>query len=141
MTAERSFGARATAVLVASISVFVTLLYYSSAAEMRRRYPDPFGVISAVNRFAEISRRLPPGARVRYLTDLPLDTRGTAAFLAAQHALAPHLLMYDDPAGKAEWAIGNYGNPLDTAAKGKAAGFAVVEDFGRGTVLYRRQKP
>jgi hypothetical protein len=140
MTADRSFGARATAVLVASTSVFATLLYYSSAATMRQRYPDPFGVTSAVNRFADISRRLPPGVRVRYITDLPLDSRGTAAFLAAQHALAPHLLMYEDPTGKAEWAIGNFGNPVDVAEKGKAAGFAVVENYGRGTVLYRRSK-
>jgi hypothetical protein len=85
---------------------------------------------------------LPPGARVAYLSNLrPNDTSaGTLAFLTAQYALVPAVLVLADKAHGAEWAVGNFSSPrVDSRAFGEAAGFEMVRDCGRGIAVYRRK--
>lgn len=83
---------------------------------------------------------LPASGVIGYMSDLPLDQNaGTAAFLAAQYAVAPRALM---PEGKAqtEWVIGNFSRSADFAAVGAQHGLTMVHDFGNGVVVYRKAK-
>ncbi|MCL4841702.1 MAG: hypothetical protein KJZ79_07680 [Bryobacteraceae bacterium] len=97
---------------------------------------DPYGVELALRRFAPARAQLPPGVRVAYFTDIPLDSdSGVAAFLATQHALAPCLLAQPDPASPTEWAVGNFSRPQNY----HRPGYALAADLGNGVILYRRE--
>ncbi|HAX41480.1 MAG TPA: hypothetical protein PLF84_03640 [Bryobacteraceae bacterium] len=96
---------------------------------------DPYGVELALRRFAPARTQLPPGARVAYFTDVPLNSdAGVAAFLATQHALAPCLLLHPDLTAPPEFAIGNFSRPQNY----QRPGYDVAADLGNGVILYRR---
>ena len=133
--------------ILAGISVVVVLAAlaslnsYQISAQAARAYPDPYGVVSAEQRFAGALEMLPPKDVIGYISDLPLtETAGSTAFVAAQYVIAPRALVLADRQ-KTEWAVGNFGRPGDFAARGTEAGFALVRDFGNGVVVYRRTNP
>lgn len=108
---------------------------YRVAKEMAAASQDPYGVARAVERLSPLRERLPAGARVAYFTDVPVNTEaGTAAFLAAQYALAPCLLVDADATPRPEWAVGNFSKPQDFSRPG----YKLAADFGNGAILYRR---
>jgi hypothetical protein len=97
---------------------------------------DPYGVELAMRRFAPARVQLPRGAVAAYFTDVPMSTdAGVAAFLAAQHAVAPVLLVAPREGEAPEWAVGNFSRPQDFARPG----YQVAADLGNGVVLYRRE--
>ncbi len=138
-------GARALVgvLAVAALAVLASLNSYQGTVEDRRRLPDRYGVESSLEqRFASVSVRLPASGAVGYLSDVPFsDPAGTPAFLAAQYALAPRLLVPVDTHGAAEWAVGNFSRPSDFAAAGARAGYTMTAQMGNGVVLYRKAKP
>jgi hypothetical protein len=100
--------------------------------------PDPYGAESAVQRFAPADARLPPLGSVGYISDLSVLGRdGMTAFLAAQYALAPRLLVPVERASPQQ-AVGNFSRPSDFAGAGAQAGYALEADLGNGIVLYRK---
>jgi hypothetical protein len=102
--------------------------------------PDPFGVESAMQRFAGAAERLPPSGSVGYISDLPvLGQDGMTAFLAAQYALAPRLLAPVERSSPQQ-AVGNFSRPTDYAKVGAKAGYALEADLGNGIVLYTKAK-
>lgn len=108
---------------------------YRVAKELAAASDDPYGVARAVERLSPLRDRLPDSARVVYFTDVPVNTEaGTAAFLAAQYALAPCLLVDAGATPQPEWAVGNFSKPQDYSRPG----YALVADFGNGAILYRR---
>lgn len=136
MSAGRAFLVLAAACL----AVYASLSSYAVSSALRRQTADQYQVEAMVQRLAPAARKLPAAVAVGYITDVPLSAdSGTAVFLTAQYALAPHVLVA--PTAQAEWAVGNFSKPGDYAAVGAQAGFRVVEDLGAGVLLYRRSKP
>jgi hypothetical protein len=111
----------------------------ANSLEIASQQPrDPYGVDLALQRFAAAATHLPPRGDVGYISDLPLsDHAGTAAFLAAQYALAPRVLVQVDRKTPAH-AVGNFARPGDFAAAGGKAGYKVQADLGNGVVLFNR---
>ncbi|MCL4793871.1 MAG: hypothetical protein KJZ84_04880 [Bryobacteraceae bacterium] len=127
----------AVAVLVSVLSISGLLRSYRTTGQLAASSRDPYGVELAMRRFAPARRQLPAGARVAYFTDVPLNTEaGVAAFLAAQHALAPCLLV--DPSGDQSpaWGAGNFSRPQPY----EQPGYRVIADLGNGVILYRREE-
>jgi hypothetical protein len=112
----------------------------ASSLEIASQQPrDPYGVDLALQRFAAASTPLPPRGEVGYISDLPLsDNAGTAAFLAAQYALAPRVLVPQVDRKTPAHAIGNFTRPRDYAAAGGKAGYKVQADLGSGVVLFNK---
>jgi len=124
---------------VAILGVAASLKSYQASSEQHRESTDPYGVGLALQRFATADRELPPRSTIGYLSDLSLnDQAGTPAFLAAQYALAPRLLVPVEQKPIAEWAVGNFSRPTDFAGFGARAGFIMVADTGSGVILFKR---
>jgi len=114
---------------------------YSRTAAYEDSQRDVYSVAAAELRFAALKPKLPRSEMVGYITDLPPGSvANTTAFLAAQYALAPALLVSIDPRVKFEYAIGNFSRPQDFAAAGASKGLQLVEDLGQGVILYRIKK-
>jgi hypothetical protein len=123
--------------VIAGISIVAIAAVLASADSFQlstQLQQDPWSVDAAVQRFQVAATHLPPSGSVGYLSDLAVNS---AAFLTAQYALAPRLLI---PAGHAnpEQAIGNFSKPSDYAGIGAKAGYKVEADLGNGVVLYRK---
>ena len=80
---------------------------------------------------------VPAGAEMGYLTDAaPGSVADTSMLLSAQYVLAPRLVAR----GAAhEWVVGNFTRPGDFAAIGRNNGVRLVQDFGNGVVLFRKE--
>lgn len=131
----------AVCVAVAALSVLGALHSYQISSSQVEGRPDRFGVASAETRLAAIAQRTPPTAVLSYISDLPMNDAGTAAFLAAQHALAPRMLLLPGTSKPVDLAVGNFAKAGDFAAAGANLGYDVVQDFGQGAVLYQRRRP
>jgi hypothetical protein len=124
---------------VSVLGLAASLNSYEASADQHRESTDPYGVGLALQRFAAVDRQLPIDKPVGYLSDLALtDQAGTSAFLAAQYALSPRLLVPVEQSATALWAVGNFSRPADYGAAGARVGYAVVQDTGNGVVLYKR---
>jgi len=131
----------AVCLAAAALSVIGTLYSYQISSSLVEGRPDPYRVASAETRFAALAQRTPPTAVFTYISDLPMNEAGTTAFLAAQHALAPRKVLLPGTGKPAELAVGNFAKVGDFAAAGANLGYDVVQDFGRGAVLYLRRSP
>jgi len=127
---------------VAILAVFSALTGYQNASQLAQAQPDAYGASSAARRFAPALEKLPASVPLGYISDLEIGPNaGTAAFLAAQYAVAPHALIPVDHGKMFEWAVGNFSRPSDYAGAGAAAGYAVVADVGSGVIVFRRKQP
>jgi hypothetical protein len=125
---------------VAVLAVFSALGAYQNAVQLAQA-PDPYGATAAARRFALALPKLPPDVPLGYISDLEIGPKaGTAAFLTAQYAVAPHALIPIGQAPAPEWAVGNFAQPGDYAAAGARLGYAVVADVGSGVVIFRRKQ-
>jgi len=106
------------------------------------QFPDAYGGGAAQVRFAPLIARVPENAELGYITDLdPSQPAYAPAFLAAQYAVAPRLLVTIDAKTRPEWAAGNFSKPQDFAQAGAARGYEIEADLGNGVVLFRRKSP
>jgi hypothetical protein len=125
---------------VGVLVVFGALNSYQGAKGYSAQFPDAYGVAAAESRFAPLIARIPPGGELGYITDLnPSQPAYSAAFLAAQYAVAPRLLTLLDGRPAPEWAAGNFSKPQDYAAAGAPLGYGVTADLGNGVVLFHRK--
>lgn len=133
-----------TLITVAALAVAVlgaagALSSYQVSAEYARQYPDAYGGERAQARFEPLAARIPASASLGYFTDLDSSAPAYApAFLAAQYALAPRVLIPVDRE-KPEFAVGNFSRPTDFAAAGEARGYAFQADLGNGVILFKRK--
>ena len=112
---------------------------YIDTADYHAAQKDTFIVGQTFWRFAGAIPLLPRGEMVGYLTDLePGSVQNTTAFLAAQYALAPNLLVSLDPRVKVNWVVGNYSQETDAQQTAKIFGMQVAKDFGNGVVVFRK---
>ena len=129
----------AACLAVAVLAVFGSFNSYQNSRTYAAQFPDLYGGAKAQIRFAPLLERVPANAELGYFTDLdPLQPAAGSAFLAAQYAVAPRLLLNVDAQVRPEWAVGNFSKPQDFAAAGAAKGYGIVEDLGNGVVLFRR---
>lgn len=125
---------------VALVAVYGALNSYQVSAEYARQYPDAYGGERARIRFAPLLSKLPAAAELGYFSDLDRSQPAFApAFLAAQYAVAPRILLFLDAQTMPEWAVGNFSKPLDYAPLGEARGYSMTGDMGNGVVLFRRK--
>jgi hypothetical protein len=89
------------------------------------------------DRFSEVSTVVPPGARLAYLSDIPVDKDSGALHSTAQYAIAPRLLD-TTPDTPRQWILGDFYQPYDAARTAQERGLEVVRDFGNGVVIFRR---
>jgi len=139
-SSSRSTLVSAVLLGVGLVAVYGALNSYQVSAEYARQFPDAYGGERAHIRFAPLDSKLPSTAELGYITDLnPSQSAYTPAFLAAQYAVAPRILLVLDAKTMPEWAVGNFSKPQDYAAMGDADGYALVADLGNGIVLFRRK--
>ncbi len=125
---------------VALMAVYGALNSYQVSAEYARQYPDAYGGERARIRFAPLSSKIPANAQLGYFSDLdPSHPAFAPAFLAAQYAVAPRILLLLDAKTMPEWAVGNFSKPKDYAALGESHGYSVASDLGNGVVLFHRK--
>jgi hypothetical protein len=122
------------------LAVFGAINSYQVSRNYSAQFPDLYGGERAQSRFAPLLPQVPESAEVGYITDLdPSQQVYASALLAAQYAVAPRLVVMIDARTRPEWAVGNFSKPQDFAAAGDARGYAMVQDFGNGVVLFRRK--
>jgi hypothetical protein len=127
---------------VAVLTVLAALNSYQVSQANAIQFADPYGAALAETRFAAALEQLPRDAVLAYVSDMRLgELAGTTAYLAAQYALAPRMVIPAEENPAAEWAVGNFSKPSDYAAAGAKIGFTMVRDFGSGVIVYRKAKP
>jgi len=144
MNPERATAVTVVCLAVAVLAVFAAMNSYQVSARYAEQFPDAYGAGRAQVRFAPVIERVPAKGRLGYITDLePSASAYSAAFLAAQFALAPRavILLGQVPSVAPEIAVGNFTKPLDFAAAGAAQGYDITSDLGNGVVLFHRRPP
>ena len=127
---------------VGALAVIGAFNSYQVSKGYSARFPDAYGAASAEASFAPLLARIPANAELGYFTDIqPSQAAYSAAFLAAQYAVAPRQLLMVDAQTHPEWAAGNFSKPQDFAQAGEARGYSLVADLGNGVVLFRRKSP
>ena len=139
-SAGRSTAVSVVCVAVGVLSIFSVLNSFQTAKIWAEDYPDAYGVARAEVRFAPLRDRVATRVPLGYLTDLePTHQAYSAAFLAAQYAVAPRQLLVISPQVRPEWAVGNFTKPMDFASAGSSQGYELSADFGNGAVLFHRK--
>ena len=140
-SSSRKGAVTAVCLAVAVLAIFAAMNSYQVSARYAEQYPDAFGAGRAQLRFAPVIERVPATARIGYITDLePSQDAYSAAFLAAQYALAPRQLLIAKPGHPiTDFAVGNFSKPQDYAAAGAVLGYEVAGDLGNGVILYKRK--
>jgi hypothetical protein len=126
--------------VTAALSVFAIINSYDTSRHLARQMPDPYGVARTRERLEPLYSRVSAHRTLGYFSDLPAGETATTAFLAAQYALAPRLLVPVKAGHTPENAIALFFRSRDFAAT-TALGYEVVEDLGNGLVLFIRRKP
>src|SRR5579863_1975495 len=112
--ASNSTYVRVAALAVAVLGAAGAYSSYQVSASNARLFPDVYGVESARVRFAPLLDRVPASAELGYFTDLdPSQAAYAPAFLAAQYAVAPRVLLLLDGKQTPELAVGNFSKPQD----------------------------
>jgi hypothetical protein len=139
-TAGRSPIPTAACLTVGVRAVFGALSSYQVSRGYSEQFPDAYGGARAELRFAPLVARTAPDAELGYFTDLdPSGAAYSAAYLAAQFAIAPRLLLIIDNQTRPEWAVGNFAQPRDYSQIGEARGYGLVTDLGNGVALFHRK--
>ncbi len=113
---------------------------YQVSGSYAEQFPDAYGGERARTRFAPLAERVPASAELGYFTDLtPAQPAYAPAFLSAQYAVAPRVLVFLNGQAPPEWAVGNFSMPADFAAAGEAQGYTMVADLDNGVILFRRK--
>ena len=145
MAQTENASSRSTLVTVVLFAVALAAVYgalnsYQVSAENARQFPDAYGGERAKIRFAPLLSKIPANAELGYFGDLdPSHPAYAPAFLAAQYAVAPRMLLFVDSKTMPEWAVGNFSKPQDYAPFGEARGYSMAADLGNGVVLFHRK--
>jgi hypothetical protein len=116
----------------------VCLAVLGSTLDLTPPTPDPYTVEQQVVRMRPVLSELPNVKTAGYISDLPTTTiGGSAAFYAAQYAVAP-VLLEEETKHKHDWVIGNFSKPQDYAAAGRPFMLVIAKDVGQGVILFRR---
>ncbi len=136
----RAPAVKAVLGVVAVLAISGALNSYQTSVEYARQFPDAYGGERAKDRFRAVLEKIPEAAELGYFSDIdPNNAASASAFLAAQYAAAPRLVMFVDEKNRPELAVGNFSRAGDFVAAGESRGYGFVTDFGNGVVFYRRK--
>ena len=111
---------------------------YTTAAE---RNPDPWAIARQQVRYAALRAELPRNSMIGYFSDVPPGKGGgSVALFATAYSLAPHLVAQDTPAVPPELVVGNFRRLPDLEQLRREQGLTLVKDYGRGVMLFRRER-
>jgi hypothetical protein len=115
----------------ALLSFYGTLDFYGKQIERNKNQKDSYRVGEQEQRFEALKRELGSNGVVGYVSDLS----DAGILLSAQHALAPVLLVDNEPH---QFVVGNFSRPLDYSEFGRARKLVLVKDFSAGVILFRK---
>ncbi len=139
----RVWWRKVTVSVLASVAVYNALIQFGLSDRFASLRADPFNVMEMQSRVGPILDRIPLTERVGYFSDVPMSvTAGSAAFLAAQHAFAPRILIREDaPAAKqARYWLAVFSKEQDYVAPGAQRGLIMERDLGGYLIFYRRRE-
>lgn len=127
--------------LVFVLSFSAAVAHLNGRAESARQNPDPWAIARQVERFAALRADLPPASVLAYYTDVPPgDERSIVLYFGAAYAMAPHLVTDARAAAGLELVVGSFLRRPDLSALEREQGLRLVKDYGRGVMLFRREK-
>ena len=123
--------------VVAALSLWSVLDFHTATEAMSRAGADIYRIADQDLRFQQVSTALPSAGVVGYVTDQTQD-REWAMFLGAQYVLAPRVLVELNKHPQTTRVVGNFARPLDLTQFANEHGLKLVQDFGDGVVLFRK---
>ncbi len=131
----RAWGAIALALALAA--AFDSSL---ASQQMSRARTDVYRVGAQAERLQPILETIGQAKRIGYVSEVPrTEVAGAAAFGAAEYFLAPRLVVVHGAASPGDWVLGNFMKSQDYDAFGKANSLRLIQEFGNGVVLYRKE--
>lgn len=102
---------------------------------------DPYAVQTQLERMRGAAAAIPEDATVAYVSDAPMNDPAAEVFFdLARYALAPRPMVTPPEGGRAEWVLGCFLHPYQSAAFAVQHGLTVVADYRNGVVLFRRAR-
>lgn len=119
----------------AALCLWGAVQSYATEAAYQRDNSDPYMVAMQVQRLGPVLAAVPQDAVMGYLTDAPSGVVDAAMFDGALYTLAPRLL---ERGADHAWVLGNFTRPGDFEAVARSHGLRLVQNFGNGVVLFRK---
>ena len=134
---EAPLVVKAAVAAAAFLALAGLLNYFRFETSYQDQNHDPYRVAAQMGRFSDVRKKIPPNGKLGFLSDKEVGTlAGDTLFGTAQYALAPRLLLKTTDS---DWVLGDYAQPTDYDAAGAIYGLKVVERFGNGVVLFRKE--
>lgn len=132
-------SAKAGMVLLTLFALLSNLEFFKQTA-LDRKLIGKDEVALYERRFDEVRKSLPSHGVVGYISskqvpDIRFDPAARDYYLT-QYALSPLLVVYSD---EPRWVVGNFHDPVAGAKMAADRNLIVVEDFGNGVMLFRRE--
>jgi hypothetical protein len=125
------------AALIAAAMLAVWSAIEGFQIETESNVGDPYMVNLQPARLAGVMEAVPRTAIVGYFSDAGNGSTAALAMLnSARYTLAPRLLVEGTDR---DWVLGNFTKPADYAAFSHERDLRVVQDFGNGVVLFRKE--
>jgi hypothetical protein len=126
-------------VLLCVVSLVSNLQLLEAVLRFRLHQTEQDGVSSFEQRLAQLKQRLPSSGVIGYFGDpnvAPDDVDSTATYYLTQYTLAPIVVVRNT--GQ-RYAIGVFNSAPPSAEDLRARGLALMQDFGGGVQLLRRE--
>ena len=123
--------------LVAILSLWSVVDFYADTEALSGPDADTYRIGDQETRFREAAAALPASGEIGYVTDQK-ENREWAMFLGAQYVLAPRVLVETGKHPHSPWVLGNFARQIDLTQFANRRGLTVVQDFGQGVVLFRK---
>lgn len=132
---------RATAgvVVLCGVSLLSNLQLLENVLQFRMSQNAPDGVTLFEQRLSALKQRLPSSGVIGYLSDADVtadDVDATAMYYLAQYTLTPIIVVRDT---EQRYAIGVFNKTPPSAEELRSRRLALVQDFGNGIQLIRRE--
>ena len=127
--------------LAALLCLKASLVFHDRYVAYYRANPDPWAVAKQEVRFEALRAELPVPSVLGYYSDVAFDEGGNpAAFYVALYNMVPHMVTPDPDAKVTDLVLGNFARRPDLDRLEREKGLKLVKDYGRGVMLFRREK-
>ncbi len=127
--------------VAALLCLKASLVFHDQYVAYYGANPDPWAVAKQEVRFEALRAELPAPSVLGYYSDVPFGKGGNpAAFYVALYNMAPHMVTPDPDASVANLVLGNFARRPDLDQLEREKGLKLVKDYGRGAMLFRREK-
>jgi len=141
MKSNSSIAVLLGAIAVAVLSFFSVTDYWRFATAYNEKNPDAYRIGFQEPRFRAVAAQVPPNAVLGYISNLGFnDLKGSTAFFGAQYGLTPRILVPWDSEYATGLVLGNFSTQIDPESYAASHGMVLVEDFGAGVILFRKEQ-